>query len=226
MQPLNTTAPVSSIQCQPSHDRAIELLSSGGDARILVDPASCLNQYLSTPYPREVIAYASSTANDIGADAFARVVALVEAGLDDYTCALEAMRVRLRRIFALDRDCDVVFAASGTDLEYVPLAGVADAAMGGVHNILLGADEVGSGCIHSARGRHFADRTPLGITSESGAPVDGLARVSLVDIAGVRLRAQCEHRAKSKRISRARSNRRRNGGSTHWCIWSTARRRA
>ncbi len=171
MQPLNTTA-----------SGATELLSSGGDARILLDPDSGLNQYHSTPYPRDVIAYASSTANDTSADAFARVLELTEAGLDEYPGALEAMRVRLRRVFNLDREIDIVFAASGTDLEYVPLAGVMARGQSGVHNILLGADEVGSGCIHSARGCHFADRTPLDIACNSGVPLEGMAQVSLVDI--------------------------------------------
>ena len=48
--------------------RAIALLASGGDARIILDPESGLNKYLSGPYPRTTLAYASSTANDMGSE--------------------------------------------------------------------------------------------------------------------------------------------------------------
>ena len=46
-------------------------MTGGGDGRILLDPATGLNRYHSAPRPREVLAYASSTANDISAKAFA-----------------------------------------------------------------------------------------------------------------------------------------------------------
>ena len=49
--------------------RAIALLASGGDARITLDPETGLNKYLSGPYPRTTLAYASSTANDMNSRA-------------------------------------------------------------------------------------------------------------------------------------------------------------
>ena len=55
------------------HNHIARLMTCGGDARITIDPASGANRYMSTPYPRRLIAYASSTANDISADAFAHV---------------------------------------------------------------------------------------------------------------------------------------------------------
>jgi len=75
-----------------------------------------------------------------------------------------------------------VFAPSGTDLEYVALAAFADAAGEGIHNILLGADEVGSGCRLSAHGMYFASSTGCGAAATAGERVAGLERVSLVDI--------------------------------------------
>ncbi|MEM9311964.1 MAG: hypothetical protein AAGA34_11005, partial [Pseudomonadota bacterium] len=43
----------------------VQLLASGGDARISLAPETGLNRYLSAPYPRDVLAYSSSTISDI-----------------------------------------------------------------------------------------------------------------------------------------------------------------
>ncbi|MBV9930825.1 MAG: hypothetical protein JO013_07755 [Alphaproteobacteria bacterium] len=168
---------------------AARLMTTGGDARLLLDPASGLNRYHSAPRPRDIVAYASSTANDISAAAYAeaeRVLAELGGTLspEGYRDRLEALRRRLRRAYALSDAVEIVFAPSGTDLEYVALACVADRAAGGTHNILLGADEVGSGCIHSAHGRHFAESTALGVATEAGRPVPGLGgpRVEMIDV--------------------------------------------
>jgi hypothetical protein len=162
--------------------RAIALLSSGGDSRITLDPESGLNKYLSGPYPRATLAYASSTANDMSRAAFDHVKALATEGSGDDEARLEALRGRLRAAYRLPEDCAVVFAPSGTDLEYVALACVAGRAPGGIHNVLLGADEVGSGCIQSAHGRFFAEVTARGLPVTAGQPVAGLERVSLADV--------------------------------------------
>ena len=167
------------VQDQTSRE-LIDLLSSGGDARITLDPETGLNRYLSAPYPRDVTAYASSTANDISAAAFAF---LRKHGVpDDYGKALNAMRERIRGAYGLDEDVGIIFAPSGTDLEYVALYLSASKSHAGVHNMLLGADEVGSGCIHSAHGRYFADETALGFAVKPKQIVEGLGDVSLTDI--------------------------------------------
>jgi hypothetical protein len=165
------------------------LMSGGGDARILLDPATGLNRYYSAPYPRDLIAYASSTANDVSAAAYARAeVVLAEIGGDPspetYAQRLEALRGRIRAAYGVAGGVAIVFAPSGTDLEYVALAAVAGRAPGGTHAILLGADEVGSGCIHSAHGLYFADETALGVPVRPGEPVPGLggATLDLIDI--------------------------------------------
>src|SRR5688572_17068829 len=49
------------------------IMTTGGDGRIDVDPATKLNRYHSAPRPSEALAYASSTANDISPQAFAHV---------------------------------------------------------------------------------------------------------------------------------------------------------
>src|SRR5690606_37976483 len=162
--------------------RAIELLSSGGDSRITLDPVTGLNKYLSGPYPRTTLAYASSTANDMSHEAFARILELADKAGRDEEAQLERLRSRLRAAYRLPDDCAIVFAPSGTDLEYVALAAVAGRSPGGIHNILLGADEVGSGCIQSAHGRFFAEVTARGLPVEPGQCLAGLERVSLADV--------------------------------------------
>ena len=168
---------------------AVRAMTQGGDARILLAPETGLNRYHSAPRPSGALAYASSTANDISPQAFARAEALLaEIGPTPsaavYSERLEALRGRIRAAYGVAEDVAIVFAPSGTDLEYVALACVAGRAPGGTHAILLGADEVGSGCIHSAHGLYFANETALGIASEPGAPVPGLGgvHVELVDI--------------------------------------------
>ena len=97
---------------------------------------------------------------------------------------LEGLRGRLRAAYGVADDVAIVFAPSGTDLEYVALACTAGKAPNGTHNILLGADEVGSGCIHSAYGRYFAESTALGVATRTGDPVPGLGEthVEMIDI--------------------------------------------
>ena len=168
---------------------AAALMTEGGDARIRLDPATGLNRYFSAPRPRRILAYASSTANDISPAAYREAErVLAEIGpapsADLYRRRLEALRGRIRRAYGLGEEVAVVFAPSGTDLEYVALACVGGRGAGGTNALLLGADEVGSGCILSAHGLYFADDTALGANVAAGAPVPGLggAAVDLVDI--------------------------------------------
>ncbi|HEV2865873.1 MAG TPA: hypothetical protein VGX37_05110 [Allosphingosinicella sp.] len=172
------------VAADPGH-----VMASGGDGRIVLDPATGLNRYLSAPRPSAVLAYASSTANDISPQAYAQVARLLEEMGPDpspqvYAERLERLRARIRAAYDIAPDVPIVFAPSGTDLEYVALACVAGRGSGGTHNILLGADEVGTGCIHSAHGRYFAEQTALGLPTRAGEPVRGFERVSveLVDV--------------------------------------------
>jgi hypothetical protein len=172
-------------------DAAADLLTRGGDARIVVDPATGLNQYFSSPRPSSAIAYASSTANDISGPAFDHVCRrLAEVAPDlilspeGYDAALAALRGRIRKAYRLSDAVDIVFAPSGTDLEYVGLALCKERSEGGIRNILLGADEVGSGCVYSANGQFFAEETARGIKVAKGEPMGGRlpAKVELYNI--------------------------------------------
>ncbi len=162
-------------------------MTEGGDARIVLDPATGLNRYHSSPYPRDILAFASSTANDLGSDAmrwleteFANGADALRNG-DAYVACLDSLRDKLRSAYALSDDTDIFFAPSGTDLEYVALLAVAGRRPGGVANLLLGADEVGSGCIHSAAGRYFANETALVDGVSPGQPIAGMPPIAMGD---------------------------------------------
>jgi len=165
---------------------ATTLMTRGGDARLVLNPATGLNRYHSAPRPSNVLAYASSTANDISADAFDHVEHILARIAPDGTLSrpvyrdrLEQLRRRLRAAYGVPSGVAVVFAPSGTDLEYVALACTAGKADNGTHNVLLGADEVGSGCIYSASGQYFAQETALRVATRPGDPVPGLGETSV-----------------------------------------------
>ena len=199
-QPHSVATGVDAIHTQASAHGIDDLLADpltlimtdGGDERILIDPVTGLNRYLTAPRPQALIAYSSSTANFISAPAMAevqrRLLDLAPGFVlepDAYARALEAMRLRLRKSWQIPPSVDIVFAASGTDLEYVGLATASRPNAEGIDNILLGIDEVGSGCIHSACALHFAHMTPLGHEVTPGQPIDAAlaASIRLADVA-------------------------------------------
>ena len=179
------------LQTDDLPTRACHLMTTGCDDRIVLDGVTGLNRYNTAPQPTTGIAYSSSTANAISRGAFAAVCRRLAQLAPDgpmppsvYGAALEDIRVRLRATYQLPRAVEIIFAASGTDLEYVSLAMAHRAGCDGIDNILLGIDEVGSGCIHSASGRHFAAVTPLGHAVESGQPLapETAAMIRLIDV--------------------------------------------
>ncbi len=165
------------------------MLTSGGDRRITLAAGADVNMYGASPFPLDLLGFAASTANDVsraGFDHLGQVTAAWPTGRAlsgaAYGAALEAIRTRIRAAYGLSPDIDIVFAPSGTDLEFVALH-LAQARSGrGVTNILLGADEVGSGCLLSADGCYFATETALVDGVEKGARVEGFGQTRLSDI--------------------------------------------
>ena len=181
-----TIEPVRRAVCSDLSAAASELMTTGGDQRIVLNQETGLNQYMVAPRPSTMTAYSSSTANDISGPAFSEVTRRLAALAPDlqlspgaYGDALDGLRQRIRSTWALPATVDIAFAGSGTDLEYVGLV-IANRGEAGILNILLGSDEVGSGCAHSARGNFFADCTALGVRTVPGAPVDPAKKDSFV----------------------------------------------
>ena len=163
-------------------------MTCGGDARIILNPETGVNRYFSAPHPRDVLAFASSTANDLSADADVYLRQRFAAGAEElasgavYADFLDDMREEIRAAYDLGGEIDIFFAPSGTDLEYVGLLAVAGRRTSGIANFLLGRDEVGSGCVHSAAGRYFANETALDIEVSPKQPVAGLPPIELGDV--------------------------------------------
>lgn len=166
--------------------RLASALVSGGDARIRPDASGC-NQYYASVLPSDALAYGSSTISSISRPAFDTLAARWGTRLDrpvadeDYAEGLAILRFKLAACFGL-ADTAIVFAASGTDLEYAGLAARHDGRP--VTAVLLGRDEVGSGCVHSAAGRFFAGETATGARVVAQAAIDpAFAGTELVDVA-------------------------------------------
>nr|WP_255673932.1 hypothetical protein [Komagataeibacter sp. FNDCF1] len=177
------------------------LMATGGDARLAVDPATGLNHYGCSHRPRPwAITFASSTASSLSERGFAgaekaRLSLLAGAlqGRGDATaCQLDGdIQNRIAAHFGLTQAEGVVLAPSGTDCELYALA-LASLAPGGrpVSNILLAPEETGSGVPFAARGCHFANDTALGHRVTKGERIEGFADDTLVinvpmrDVAG------------------------------------------
>ena len=167
--------------------RLTSALVSGGDGRIRLD-AQGRNQYHASAAPSDALAYGSSTISSISAHAFDMLIGQWRDRLDqpvasaDYIEGLGAIRERLGDYFGLAGEAAIVFAASGTDLEYVGLAAAYDGHP--LTAVLLGRDEVGSGCVHSAAGRFFAGETATGARVVAQAAIDpAFAGTELIDVA-------------------------------------------
>lgn len=159
-----------------------ELMSMGGDHRITIDENIGCNIYGCKPYPSYSIAYSSSTGSNISLPAYGYIKSyftsflakIEQTNLDEVIKdEFEQIRQKLRDFYELDPSVDFVFGPSGTDIEYVALAIAEKSAEGGVHNIILGADEVGSGIKHAAMGRYFSELTPAGNTVDIGDSING-----------------------------------------------------
>jgi hypothetical protein len=160
------------------------LLASGGDARLNIDPVSRLNRYSCRSWPNpEALSFASSTASGISERGFAAAAAALRqlrawASTTDLATACDRQAERLRaeliKAWLLDRSgVEIVFSPSGTDSEVHALF-VAQALLGGpLVNVIVAADETGSGLPEAASGRHFSSCTGRGVPVLKGEKIPG-----------------------------------------------------
>lgn len=163
-------------------ESSTEIMSKGGDARISLDENSGLNKYGCRPYPKFSISYSSCTSNTISFSAFAFVESYLhklhklysDSGNYNFLKSeFDLVREKIKDFYELPESTEVIIGSSGTDLELLVLANAFSAPQEKVKNILLEANEVGSGATNAAHGRYFSVKTPLGIDSEIGQPIDG-----------------------------------------------------
>lgn len=158
------------------------LLVSGGDARLAIRAADGLNIYGCSAHPRDAAAFASSTASSISERAYVRayaaradlVAAAATTGFDEaFDARLEAIREELASLLGMAQ-ADVVLSPSGTDSQLHALFAARAVHGNTLTSIVLAADETGSGTAFTARGRHFGERTALGIAIAKDETIAGL----------------------------------------------------
>jgi len=172
-------------QSDPPFPTTEQLLVSGGDARIALDPHSGLNKYGCRPYPDpQMLALGSSTASLISAAGFAaagqlRDRLLQELGAESFEAiyAREMQRVRMALLRDLsDGDVELVFTTSGTDAHAVAARHVAAASVSPLRVVMVEEVETGSGVAEALRGQDFA-----GSACEDG-------RIGAIEVLSVPLR--------------------------------------
>ncbi len=177
------------------------LLSSGGDPRLSIDPASGTNQYGCLPFPcPDTLSLASSTATSISQRAYDRaghareslMRSAIAVGIDAALEArVETMRDELKTCLGLSgTKVDIVFSPSGTDSQLQALFLVRMVLGPALTTVVVAADQTGSGTADTARGYHFSAATANGGRVRKGEPIPGLARsvtsvaLALFDAAG------------------------------------------
>jgi hypothetical protein len=145
-----------------------QLLQQGGDARVVVDPATGLTRYGCTYRPDpELLAFGSSTASCISVAAFAaadalrnRLVQGVRSGVEQqsiYRVELERIRREFLSLSRLDglSGLECIFSASGTDLHLLAALWIRSAQETPSVIIMVDSSETGSGVSSALQGRHF-----------------------------------------------------------------------
>lgn len=164
-------------------------LMQGGDARLLIDPATGLNRYGCSPAPREdAFTFASSTATSISTPAYQAADHYRQQLLHDCAQAgsltpladhCRRLEQRLAEALQLvDIAPDVHLSPSGTDAQLHTIAAVTTATPGRWISIVCGADETGSGTPFSVTGRHFDTTSCLGQAVSKGERLEGMPEIA------------------------------------------------
>ena len=162
-----------------------QLLTSGGDARIVCDPEDGQNKYgcPSKPEP-EVLAFGSSTASTITPQSFdaaerlrLRLLRAARTEIRSTTYARELARIRaeLLRLCGISdlSGLEAIFAASGTDIHLIAGQLAGDVTSSGLLVVMIDPAETGSGVPAALAGQHFSDCAALGSEVTAGATIFG-----------------------------------------------------
>jgi hypothetical protein len=170
-----------------------DVLSSGGDSRLDVDPKTGRNRYQCLPRPSDAVPFGSCTSSSVSPRGFeaARDALQQLSAANDWSQAANELastiRRRLQELLNLPSNVDVALAPSGTDVELLALTLAAGDEQRPVVNIVVGPTEVGSGTPLAAACRHYDCRTPSGRSVTAGEPIDP-ALAAMVDVRTVDLR--------------------------------------
>jgi hypothetical protein len=168
------------------------VLTSGGDERIAIDPATGRNRYGAPPGKAcDEVWFSSSTASAISPRGY-------EAALEALRCLIGAnrkwpvsgwfdrIRDRLAALFGIPHT-EIILSSSGTELELIALVLSRNILQRPVSNVVIAPTETGRGVTLAAAGRYFLGTAPFAAEVECGRLLDGLeARESKVEIVEIR----------------------------------------
>ena len=162
-----------------------QMLASGGDARIVCDPANGQNIYgcPSKPEPN-VLAFGSSTASTITPQSFhaaerlrIRLLRAARTEIRSTTYARELARIRAELLGLCGisdlSGLEAIFAASGTDIHLIAGQLAGDVTSSGLLVVMIDPAETGSGVPAALAGQHFSDCAALGSEVTAGATIFG-----------------------------------------------------
>lgn len=174
---------------------ASDIMAMGGDARIILNEDNGLNTYGHAPFPKFTVAYSSCTSNTISDSAYSYVESYLNILQHKYKDGLstavfvqefETIRKKIAAYYELGANVEMVFGSSGTDIELIQLA-LSLSHNKPVHNIILSANEVGSGIKNAACGRYFSDITPKGVSCNVGEIIPGFSN-RLISYSNIEIR--------------------------------------
>jgi hypothetical protein len=154
-----------------------QIIASGGDTRLDVDPKTGRNRYECIPRPGDAIPFGSCTSSSVSPRGFAaaqhaqRAIASSRDSCAAANSWATDIRRQLRRLLILPNDVDIALAPSGTDVELLALALAAGREQRPIVNIVVGPSEIGSGSPLAAACRHYDRQTPSGQQVTVGEPV-------------------------------------------------------
>lgn len=180
------------LQVQPKLPSTVQLLTSGGDARIVCDPKRGTNKYGASPSPDpEILAYGSSTASTISTAGFAGAralrlrllkAALIEEPAHTYAHELDRIRRELIELCGLKLPgLEIIFGASGTDLHLIATQ-LASPANSPLMVIMVEAAETGTGVPDALNGRHYGECTTFGGAVTAHAKIDGILPIEAIAV--------------------------------------------
>jgi hypothetical protein len=167
--------------------RLRDAITSGGDERCLVDPATGTNRYFIDPVRfDDLFSRGSCSANTLTRSTYPVAVEFLRQQPDlDFEAVLHNHETRLKTLAgtSCSVDFEVFWGPSGSDLLYLPLLfQKALAPDRPVASLLSCPEELGSGSQFAADGRFFSSRTQLRDRVPNGqrlGPLEGLEVIPL-----------------------------------------------
>ena len=159
-----------------TNDSLLQVLTSGGDERIAIDPVTGANRYYMDPTRFHGLLQRGSctvgTLNERSHEVATRFLERYDSLDYDELVAAQATRLRVLARVTEERPVDVFFAPSGTDLAYYPL--IFESMLrpsAPILHMISCPEELGSGSAMAGSARYFSRRNQFGDPLIAGDPV-------------------------------------------------------